>query len=238
MLVLLTLIVSCASVPKQENKVAHHVKKENSRIYFNAGISVEFPDFNQSISSNVKLMDNDSLTLTALGPFGVAVGRLYADRNEFVFYNIFENQVFLGKPTRDNLYKAMRMSLSYDDLFAVFRSETPVDINDYKVFKDSDQDIIYFRKIDEQFAEFIVVDKAANTMKQIQRKSAGDETEMNVFFDKYEMMGDELFAKKIIIDFPKLDGKLEININNLKVIKDLEQFKFSYPKSAKIIRFD
>lgn len=67
----------------------------------------------------------DSLRMTMTGPFGMAIGGLGATNEKFTFVNAFEGKVYTGKPDRNTLSRAARLSLDYRELTALMRAEIP-----------------------------------------------------------------------------------------------------------------
>lgn len=238
-IVLLIILTSCSST-KNATQTAENFRREYSgNIVMKATISPQFPDFEQSFSADIRLAGYDSVSLNAIGPFGIALGKLYANNDNFVFYNVFENTVYTGRPSSENLYKAARINLSFQDLIAFLRCELPGNMADYKIYEENDKQIVYVNKIASQGAEFLAFSKEYKAITQYQRKDANNLMELNVSLSEFAQFDKTYFAKKITFDFPKIDGKLSVNIENIELNKQFgNDFRFSTPKSAKVKQFD
>ncbi len=206
---------------------------------FVAKINPRFPDFSQPFSARLKIANFDSLSMTATGPFGMAVGRLYADANNFIFHNIFENTIYQGKPNSENLSKAANLNLSFIDLLSLLRGEPPGDFSEFRLFNKKDEQLIYIRTKGNEFAEFVVISEKNNKLLQYQRKNQNDEVELNVFFSDFKRIDGIDIANKITLDFPIINGKMEIELENIELNKQLAgEFRFSIPNSAKLINLE
>jgi hypothetical protein len=68
---------------------------------------------------------HDSIQMILNGPFGIAVGSLYAKPDELLFLNFQEGIAYEGTPNRETMRKATRLGLSYDEIVALMRCEVP-----------------------------------------------------------------------------------------------------------------
>ncbi len=237
--IIIAFASACSTTKNLDKKENVYQKTQVRTMEIRASVSPKFPDFDQSFSAQMRLAGYDSVSLNALGPFGIALGKLYADDDKFIFYNAFENTVFRGKPNSENLYKAARINLSYRDLVAFIRSEMPGNLSLYEIYEDNDEQTTYIHKLGSEGAEFFVVSKSYKAVTHYQRKDKANQLELNVKLSNFEAIEGNYFAKKIQFEFPKLDGSLDINIEEIEINKPFgKEFKFSVPKSAKVISFD
>lgn len=236
---LLTLLASCSTTKNIDKAEVKIDRKEFSNMQFDANISTQFPDFNQTFMSQVKIAGHDSVSLTAFGPFGVTVAKLYANTDKFIFYNIFENSIYQGKPSSENLYKAAKINLSFRDLIGFLRGETPEHITDYKIYDENDEQTVYANKAADNSAEFIVVSKSMRSITQYQRKDKSNELELNVFLTDFKKYDGTNLASKIVFDFPKMNGKLTLELDKIELNKPYNGgFRFNYPSSATVRNLD
>lgn len=235
----MTLLLSCRSTKtNHENQSSIRTEKINT-MQFVANINPRFPDFSQPFSAKIRIANYDSVSMTAIGPFGVTVGRLYADANFFLFHNIFENTIYQGKSNSENLSKSANLNLSFVDLISLLRGEPPGNFNEFKLFNKQDKQLIYVRSQKGQFAEFAVLSADDYTLLQYQRKDSNDLVELNVFFSDFKKTESIDIAHKITLDFPIINGNMVIDLNNIEINKQLSgEFRFNMPNSAKIINLD
>ncbi len=232
---LLVALSACSSYKTQE------IKEENkiSRFGFqsmqaNISVSPDFPDFKQSFVADVQLSAYDSVALTAFGPFGITVGKLYATPDKFIFYNIFENTCLTGAPTSENFNKAVHINLSFADIIAFLRNEPTFEPEKYRKYEENEKQIIYTYSNVGKFAEFVVYSKEKNAIVQYQRKNAANELELNVFLENFKKFSGYNLASKLTFKFPSVDGSLIIELEKAEIDKPTAApFQFKVPNSAK-----
>jgi outer membrane lipoprotein-sorting protein len=87
-------------------------------------ISVETPEIAQTGSFIVTLRKPDSILINLEGPFGIKIGWALVTRNEFLFYNSFENKLITGSSSTENLNRILHVQLDFDDLLNFFTGGT------------------------------------------------------------------------------------------------------------------
>ena len=79
-------------------------------------ITLETPEIAQSGSFELMLRKPDSVFVKLEGPFGIEVGAALLTRQDFFFYNSFQNRLISGSMNASNLRRIMRVNLSFDEL--------------------------------------------------------------------------------------------------------------------------
>ncbi len=83
-------------------------------------LSVETSSFSQSGDFTLALRKPDSIQITVEGPFGIRVAQALITRTTFQAYSALENKLYVGPTTAENLRKALRLELGFDDILALF----------------------------------------------------------------------------------------------------------------------
>ncbi len=89
-------------------------------------LTVESPEINESASFSLYLRKPDTMMIRIEGPFGIEVGTGVLTRESFLFYNALQNQVIRGSSSAENLHRALRMDLSFDDVLSIFIGDAAV----------------------------------------------------------------------------------------------------------------
>lgn len=241
---LLSVITSCRTIKHEEKQPYTEKllleKKQIAFLKIKADFEVNFPDFSQNFSSEIRIAGNDSLLITIFGPFGMTVGKLYADANDFVFYNVFENVVIKGKSDEKSFEKAIRFNLNFNDFLSILKNEPLGDINFYRIYENKN-DTILFIKIEDNYIDFIMFSVIQNGILRYERKNMLDEKIFDVVCKNFEKTEFGNFAKYISINIPKDKGKINIGIEQIEIndtqVKSLP-FKFSTPSKTKYIVID
>jgi outer membrane lipoprotein-sorting protein len=79
-------------------------------------ITLETPEVAQSGSFELMLRKPDSIFVKLEGPFGIEVGAALLTRQDFFFYNSFQNRLISGTMNASNLRRILRVNLSFDEL--------------------------------------------------------------------------------------------------------------------------
>ena len=248
---LLLLVTSCATTPKKEKNTELTTGKkltvindtrfsDDANIRIRASISFRFPDMSNSANAVIEMAKKDSILITISGPFGITVGRLYANQNEFIMNNNLQNTTFTGIPTEKNIMQIANIPLSFNDLMTIFRTSTPQNPSSYIY----DCKLSLFRFIDFSgeatglYEEFIFTN-LNNDIARIERKNILGETVIVAsFFDHYTV-GNHRFARRINLNFPTLNGNVEIKISDVSLIpQPTNPMRFAKPRSYKEYRFE
>jgi len=89
---------------------------EGSMNVSNLGVTIWFDTY---------VRGHDSIQMILNGPFGVAVGSLYANPDSLLFLNFQEGIAYEGIPDRATMQKAARLGLNYEEIVSLMRCEVP-----------------------------------------------------------------------------------------------------------------
>lgn len=246
------LFISCSSaqeVKKEQSKqdtlkLLKKPEKLNFRINDFYGLelstiyTVEMANDAVQTSGQIKIAAYDSVSLNLNGPMGIALGKLFASPQKFVYFNIFEKIAFEGSPNSRNLQAAARINLDYNDLISILRNETPNKKDELKEYSSDKDKEIYINKRN-NYVEFIVFNKAKDRILQYQRKDLDNKLIFRAEFLEFEKISNSFLPKKINVEFPEIKTKLKLEINEYKIFDKFEKpFSFQLPKSVRIINLD
>ena len=246
--ILLLLITSCATVKQNENITVREklTVLDNSRfsdetnIRIRANISFKFPDASNSANAIIEMAKRDSIFITISGPFGISVGKLYANPNEFIMNNNLQNTTFIGIPTENNIMQIANIPLSFNDLMSILRTTSPQ--NSDKYFYNSDLSVFELSKSpftkNELYRESIFTN-LNNDISRIERKNLFGQTEIVAIFSEHYSVGKHRFAKKINLNFPLLNGNVEIKISDISILSQpTTPMRFAKPRTFREFRFE
>jgi hypothetical protein len=243
---LLIIIYACSSTKTNEQKSDVNYKIPDwklslKNIEIEANFTTEINGNPITLNSNLLINNLDSLQMNLYGPFGIMVGRFFADGGNFKFFNILENKVYKGKATAENIYKASGIYVSVADLIRIIRGEVPFKPNEY-IFTEfqNDPPKALFKRIDERsFADFVVLSTENNTIIQYQRKNKSNELILNLAIGEYSKIENFDLPQNFTASFPKEKAKLNINVNKCKINEEAAKAKsFDIPSSAVIVDLD
>ncbi|MDR0926879.1 MAG: DUF4292 domain-containing protein [Ignavibacteria bacterium] len=188
----------------------------SENVMMKARISIDFPQMKNSVSATIEMARMDSVLLTISGPFGISVGKLYANRDEFVMNNSLQSISFTGSPTDTTIMKAAQLPLSFDDIVTLLRTALPNKRANGSGMSDiSDGKLLGYKRMDEE--ENIVMDAT---------------------FGNHIVVFGLTFAKHIVLDFPLLGGKVTLDMSDIVVGGKLSSpMRIVPPKSYRVIKY-
>ena len=267
---LLAIISSCATISKQETDTAKdstassptsiHTANitsakfsDDANIVMKASISFKFPDISNSVTAVIEMAKRDSILITITGPFGISVGKLYANPNEFIMNNNLQSITFVGTPTEKNIMLITNIPLSFNDLVSIFRTTTPQNANNYVYNSElSNNELSLFQLT--EFADVITSDGVTseaelyqeliyinlhNDIVRMERQDISGQTIIVANFTEHYTVGQYRFAKNLSLNFPTLNGNVEVKISDISITtQPTTPMRFQKPKSYREFRFD
>ncbi|MBL7095291.1 DUF4292 domain-containing protein [candidate division KSB1 bacterium] len=85
-----------------------------------AVLSVESPQMSFMASSTIHLKKPDSVKIKLTAGFGLRVGSLFLDNNQFQLYNSFENKLYSGCPDSMNFQDFFPVDIKMGDFLQIF----------------------------------------------------------------------------------------------------------------------
>ncbi|MCX6153973.1 MAG: DUF4292 domain-containing protein [Candidatus Kapabacteria bacterium] len=246
---ILFFILSC-STSKQISRNANidenlgpvQLKWHNDMEYLelNCNFNIKAGDNDASASGKFILCRRDSLSLSISGPFGISIGKLFSRKDYFLFYNTYQNEIYEGTPTVENLSHAVRIPLSYSDLVALIRAETP---ESALIFKESARDkdlgtIDFKAKNASNEDVFVKLNNKNSSILEYSRRNSEGEL-IHVTYTTYFKISGFYRPKKINIRFPQSEVEIEIIENETKINKKPEKpLSFNKPDDVPVKRLE
>ncbi len=180
---------------------------------------------------------NDSLEMEVIGPFGVSLGKLFADENNFTFLNSFENRIYKGKSSPENFKRAFRIMISIKELISLLRNSLPYPQTEYVISESSEAGNLYkYVAQSGEFADFLLVDN--NGITKFQRKETGNILSMNADMSNFELIEAYSLAKTIDWSFPEAKANLNLKIDKFTINPGVKPKLFTYSSSMTVIDLD
>lgn len=238
-------LISCSSVKKDDSKQFDNrtvvLNLDNSYIKnleFEASFYIKsnFGEFN--LTGDVKIEGDQFLSIDFYGPFGIQLAKIYSDTSNFIAHNLFDNTVYTGSPTEENIFKATGMYLSVRHLIKIMRSELLYKSEEY-ISDQSQKELELFKRVDQRkFADFVVLNHQKN-MKEYQRKGSDNETMFRILLDDYSVENNYKIAKSLNIVLQDKNFNFKYLAENIKVNSEASKpNKLTIPSEAKIINLN
>ncbi len=219
-----------------KTKILSFVNQEKEYLTLQARVNINFPQITQTISASIELASTDSVLIKLYGPFGITVGKLYANRNFYIMNNNLENITFTGTPTANNLQKIINLPLDFDDIVYLLRSGLSNDT--FKLIKIESEGELYFREKNNN-GEFVLLNSLGQII-NFQRKNHDDKLIISVKYSDFIKISNTNFAQKIFINFPAASGSATVEYTDIKIssAKNKTSLIFTKPQSYKLVELD
>jgi len=218
------------------------ISKSSGLISFEAEGSIDYenPKENNSGSILLSVTKPDSLYSKLSGPFGITGVIMSINRNNFVYYNVFEGFVIKGKTSSKNLSYIMRIEIGFDMLLSLI-SGSPDFLFDKK---NSD----YIRKIESKYhyvsydslkseTTKMVLDSLLN-VERINILDKNNNEIINIEYSDYRLFDDFYFPFRIYFNRIQKKEQLWLNYSSVKKSEGYIKYKLKIPNSVKIINWE
>ena len=223
---------------EEVQEAVQHQQQYIHSLYGEGKISIETPDIAQSGSFTLFLRKPDSVLVKLQGPFGIKVGFALITRDEFIFYNSFENKLIRGAASEENINHILHVRLSFDDMLNLLGGGT--------FFADDFRTPDEVRIIDEQWA-FIYkhdgtqrtywIDPLTRLIGKIQQMDTNGKLILEQRFSNFQSVDGTDVPFNIRITQPREQQTLSLAYTDVSLNTADWQFNFSIPSSAEQIRW-
>lgn len=206
---------------------------------FRGKISITMSGMNLSAQFTASLVGEDSATLSFFGPMGVILGKVFANKNYFAFYDVMNNWAVVGKPTRENIFNASQVPLSFVDFVRLFRGEIPVEDDSLRLIeKQSNAERTLYYKISGQFVDFYLINNKTNKLWQYQNKSQNGQILINLNIPEYTEFEGQLYPKKYIMQISERRGNVIMEIEDIQSNENFSKpFSFVIPRGVELFPY-
>jgi hypothetical protein len=237
MLLLAMLLLVQFAVAQESSKTATAGEDSLPQVVFAKGkVDFALQNLNFSAIFEAKMVGEDSAVISFFGPMGVLLGKAFSNRERFVYYDVFNNWAVVGKPTREKIFNASQVPLSFVDFVRLFKGALLYPLDSMKSYKTENGKSLFSYK-GKDFVDFFLVDDSLKLL-QFQKKSLEDKILINILYTEYFNEKGILFPKKYIMQIEERKGYVSLAIESLSFEVDTtKQFSFHIPKSVEIFEF-
>ena len=162
----------------------------------------------------------DSMRIT-MSPLGMTAAKLYASRDSFLFADYFQRQVIDGNPSSTELASVLPFPLSVSDLASLIRGEVPGDAARFREVSVRQDGSVVFGCDYRDGREFVLVDTAAASLRQYQRKRSDGVIDLNVTFDDVKQIDGVRVAMSVDVTVNDRKQTMSFRLSNVEVNRPL-----------------
>lgn len=195
-------------------------------------ISTPSTGFEQSAGFEA-ILRGDTLLLTAKGPFGITVARVYANPDSFLVVNYFQQTAMYGNPNAKGIKDVLPLHVGLQDVLAIMSC---VPSQSRTLFTTSDSavnGIQTFRRADTLQSEVVSVNLEHRTLQSVTRSKPSGIPMLNVTYADVRTVSDSLrvpHSIKVVVN----GGEHEVSFSYDEVRTDpptLAESKLKVPRS-------
>ncbi|MBU3741853.1 MAG: DUF4292 domain-containing protein [Candidatus Kapabacteria bacterium] len=166
------------------------------------------------------LAGRDSMRIV-MSPLGMTAAKLYATRDSFSFADYFQRQIIDGDPSSQELASVLPFPLSVSDLTSLIRGEVPGDVARFREVSVRQDGSVVFGCDYRDGREFVLVDTAAATLQQYQRKRSDGVIDLNVTFADMKRFDGVNVAMAVDVTVNDRKQTMSFRLSNVEVNRPL-----------------
>jgi uncharacterized protein YwbE len=210
-----------------------------SNLYIEGTMTVSTPStgFEQGASFTAAVR-GDTVLMTALGPFGIVVARVYAQPDSFLVVNYLQQNAVDGDPRSSKVNDLLPIPLGLNDILSIVKCLPPGLPAEYTVSEPRNDGSTLFLRKDSATIEFALIDSVQRVIKQYQRKNVDGTTVLNVQYGDVKHIEGDSCSVPHKIKIRVRDGEHEVDLEYETVTTDVPRIaesKLAVPRSYKRI---
>lgn len=178
------------------------------------------------------ILRGDTLLLTAKGPFGITVARVYANPDSFLVVNYFQQTAMHGNPNAKGIKDVLPLPVGLHDVLSIMSCVPPNSRALYTAGDSAVNGALEYRKSDTVQTEVVMVNVARQALQSVTRTSATGTPMLQVAYDDVRRIEDTLLLPhsiKIVVN----GGEHEVSFTYEEVSTDpptLAESKLKVPR--------
>lgn len=198
-------------------------KEEVKFLVLSGEVQIRSPKLRETTKYQLTLAGADSMRLEIFGPLSMKIAVLFANRENFIFLNIFEGKAFKGKATAENLNQAFNMPLSSAEFMRLFRAETPEPPNSFEKFAEDREIGKQFFNLEEEDGKRNVVYSAKyHSISEYEKRDIEGDVVYKTYMRKLFFSGKNSFPGEIDFDFPDMNASVLFTIDDFESLQSYD----------------
>jgi hypothetical protein len=185
-----------------------------------------------------RVAGEDSTAISFFGPMGVLLGKVFANKDYFQYYETLHNWAVVGKSDRKNIQNASTIPLAFVDFIRLFEGKACYPKDSLTLVENSPNGKILFAKKDIGFIDFFLYTKEDFRLIQFQKKNSHDQIVLNILYPEYTEFNGYRLPSRYIMQVTEGKGSVTIEIQEVSFNITFDQpFSFQIPKSAEVYKY-
>ena len=214
------------------NQVRIRTMRSEGQIY------LETPTVSQGGSFSLLLRKPDSILVTLQGPFGIKVGSALLTKNEFLFYNSFENKLITGTTNAENVQRIFHIHLEFDDILALFSGGCFLsdDLRAPDIRRVEDNQFLFIYDLGHEKRQYWI-DPVTLLIQKTQLLDDEGKLVFEIRFSHFQTVQGASVPYSIQVTQTHQRQRLTLSYSDVELNNDALEFTFTVPKNAERIRW-
>ncbi len=245
-LFLATLLISCSG-PKfvldtekvTFTRLLDHIsntQRQLKTLDASSRITVDSQEFSGTFFANILYNSNDSLLISATGPFGIHAGTLFIGQHRFIFNNQIANKFYNGSVEDFRQKQFFQFPLNLAELINIFAARENLSVLRVITY-DTEDDYFYLKTQRGQIVDEILIDPQNGEIIRIEGRIDGDIIYIREYGD-YIKVNNIIFPRKITMTRPREKQAIAIYYTNIRLNESIDRNKFSIKISDRAEQID
>lgn len=185
-----------------------------------------------------RVAGEDSTSISLFGPMGVILGKIFASKDYFQYYETLHNWAVVGKSDRKNIRNASTIPLAFVDFVRLFKGKAYYPQDSLVLVENSSNGKILFAKRDIDFIDFFLYAKDDFRLLQFQKKNSHDQIVLNILYPEYTEFNGYRLPNRYIMQVSEGKGSVTVEVQEVQFNVTFDQpFSFQIPKSAEVYKY-
>lgn len=149
------------------------------------------------------ILRGDTLMLTAKGPFGITVARVYANPDSFLVVNYFQQSAMYGSPNAKGIKDVLPMPVGLRDVLSIMSCVPPGERTLYTSADTLVDGAFEYRRSDTVQTEVVAVNAAERSLQSVTRYAPNGSPLLSVAYSDVRVIADSLklpHAIKVVVN--------------------------------------
>jgi hypothetical protein len=216
--------------------LVRRVREESDRVRTLTGsgtLMFDSPSVSGTAEFSLALIKPDSLLLRLEGPFGIDVGLLFIDADEYVAYNSFENEVIRGAADSAALRALIPVPLSSTQIVDAFSGRYPVEPDGRLLEYRIDDDRFLLTALSGSDTCRYWIDPEALAVTSYRRTAAGGRVLLEAELERMTAINGIQLPRNILLRVPSRRSLFRVLFADLDVNGEPPEFSYTIPASAR-----
>lgn len=207
-------------------------------IQYEGKITIIMAGLNFTAQFIARVAGEDSAAISFFGPMGVILGKIFANKDYFQYYETLHNWAVVGKSDGKNIQSASTIPLAFTDFIRLFEGKSYYPKDSLMLVENSPNGKMLFAKKDNDFIDFFLYTKDDFRLLQFQKKNSHNQIVLNILYPEYSEFSGYRLPRRYIMQVTEGNGSVTIEIQEVSFNITFDQpFSFQIPKSAEVYKY-